>query len=204
MELTDNRFGEVERHPFEPFLPEGARVLLLGSFPPKRVRWSMDFYYPNVNNDMWRIFGLLFFGDKQHFVLPGGRRFDQGAIMGFCAAKGIALYDTAIRVKRLKGNAADKFLEVVEPTDVRALLERIPECRAVVTTGQKATDVVAGIFSCPQPPVGGCVDVVYSTRNGAGRRLRFERMPSSSRAYPLSIEKKAAVYRRMFQSENLL
>ena len=53
-----------ELHPLEPFLPANARVLMLGSFPPKRIRWSMDFFYPNLQNDMWRIVGYLATGDK--------------------------------------------------------------------------------------------------------------------------------------------
>ena len=28
----------VETHPFEPFLPEGCRLLMLGSFPPSEKR----------------------------------------------------------------------------------------------------------------------------------------------------------------------
>ena len=58
----------VECHPLEPFLPKNAWLLMLGSFPPSQQRWSMDFFYPNFINDMWRIFGLLFFDDKDHFV----------------------------------------------------------------------------------------------------------------------------------------
>ena len=46
-----------ERHPLEPFLPENARLLMLGSFPPKRIRWSMEFFYPNLQHDMLRIVG---------------------------------------------------------------------------------------------------------------------------------------------------
>ena len=45
---------QIERHPFEPFLPEGAVVLFLGSFPPQPKRWSMEFYYPNWLNDFWQ------------------------------------------------------------------------------------------------------------------------------------------------------
>ena len=37
-----------ELHPLEPFLPVGARLLMLGSFPPQRVRWSMDFFLPEL------------------------------------------------------------------------------------------------------------------------------------------------------------
>ena len=102
-----------ELHPLEPFLPANARVLMPGSFPPKRIRWSMDFFYPNLQNDMWRIVGYLATGDKQHFLLPGGRRFDRGRIEAFCRERGIALYDTAVEVVRLKDNASDNFLQVV-------------------------------------------------------------------------------------------
>ena len=54
---TSHPLPEVEEHPLLPFLPPEARLLMLGSFPPPRYRWSMDFYYPNWNNDMWRIVG---------------------------------------------------------------------------------------------------------------------------------------------------
>lgn len=201
MEMSENI--AIENHPLEPFLPEGAKILMLGSFPPKRERWSMDFFYPNFINDMWRIMGLVFFSNKAHFILPDGKRFDRDAIVEFCTAKGIALYDTASRVRRLKDNASDKFLEVVTPTDIRALLERIPDCMAVVTTGQKATDILTETFGCSDPGTGGHVDFTYTAKDGMLRLLRFYRMPSSSRAYPLSLEKKASVYQQMFTSENL-
>lgn len=51
----------TETHPLPPFTPSNARVLILGSFPPPKARWKMDFYYPNFNNDFWRIMGLVFF-----------------------------------------------------------------------------------------------------------------------------------------------
>ena len=189
----------VEIHPFEPFLPEGAKVLMLGSFPPQRKRWCMEFYYPNWLNDFWRICGMVFFGDREHFVVPGEKRFDPQMIMAFCKEKGIALYDTATEIRRLKDNASDKFLEVVTPTDITALLERIPECRAVVTTGQRATDVLVGAFGCDEPRVGGRAGLTVS-----GRGLDFWRMPSTSRAYPLSLEKKADAYRSLFNTLGLL
>ena len=137
-----------EVHPLAPFLPDGARVLMLGSFPPKRVRWSMEFFYPNLQNDMWRIMGLLFFGDKAHF-LADPKHFDRERIMAFCRTVGLALYDTASEVVRLRDNASDNFLQVVRPTDVCGLLDRLPECRAVVTTGEKATETLVGQLRVP-------------------------------------------------------
>ncbi|MGM9735012.1 MAG: uracil-DNA glycosylase family protein [Candidatus Cryptobacteroides sp.] len=192
---------QTESHPLEPFLPSGARILMLGSFPPKRERWSMEFFYPNWINDMWRIMGIVFFGDKDHFADNKEKRFDRQGIMDFCQEKGIALYDTATEVIRLRDNASDKFLEVVSPTDIIGLLDRIPGCRAVVTTGQKATDILTGLFGCEEPAVGSMSEAVIP---GTDRTIRFWRMPSSSRAYPLPVGSKAEHYRRMFGYENMV
>ena len=185
----------VERHPFEPFLPEGCRLLMLGSFPPAEKRWSMHFYYPNFTNDMWRIFGLCFFGDKLHFVDVERKTFCLDAIIDFLTAKGIGMYDTATAVGRLKNTAADKDLEVVEPTDLKAMVRSLPRLEAIVTTGQKATDVLRECFDISgEPRVGEYVEFEFE-----GRMLRLWRMPSSSRANPLKVEKKAEYYGRLFE-----
>jgi len=184
----------IEYHPFEPFLPEGAKVLFLGSFPPQEKRWSMKFFYPNWMNDFWRIAGLVFYGDRDRFSIPEEKRFDLEKVVAFCTRKGIAMFDTATAVRRLKDNASDKFLEVVEETDLDALLARIPACKAVVTTGQKATDVLVERYGCAAPPLGGKTEL-----RAAGRTLSFYRMPSTSRAFPMALEKKAAYYRPLFE-----
>ena len=190
----------TEKHPFTPFLPEGARILFLGSFPPQPHRWCMPFYYPNWINDFWRIMGLIHFGDKEHFCVNGERRFDETAIRAFCTEAGLAFYDTACEVRRLKDNASDAFQDVVTPTDIPALLARIPECCTLVTTGEKASQTAAASFGCEVPPIGGYIDLVISSGGDAvvEKSLRFYRMPSTSRAYPLPLEKKAEAYRQLF------
>lgn len=174
---------EIEQHPLEPFLPGNARLLMLGSFPPQRKRWSMEFYYPNWNNDMWRIAGLLFFNDKDHFADKSQKAFRKERIIDFLNEKGIALFDTATAVRRLQDNASDKYLEVVRPTDISALLHQLPQCKAIVTTGQKATDTLCALFSLQEPKVGDFTEFIF-----ADRPMRLYRMPSSSRAYPLALE----------------
>ena len=195
----DNNTIEVEYHPLTPFLPANAKLLMLGSFPPQKKRWSMDFYYPNLQNDMWRIFGLIFKGDKNAFVEVEEKRFNRAALIDFLSDKGVALYDTATAVKRLQGNASDAALEVVEPTDVPELLKQIPSCRTIVTTGQKATDTLRLLFHVNEPKVGGFESFTYE-----GKDMRLYIMPSSSRAYPMKLEKKADFYRKMFEEIGLL
>ncbi len=191
--------ADVEWHPLIPFLPSNARVLFLGSFPPQRKRWCMDFYYPNFINDHWRLEGEIFFGDRNHFVDAEAKTFRLDSIVEFLNDKGIALYDTATAVRRLKDNASDKFLEVVVPTDVRALLKQIPLCRAVVTTGEKATVTLCDTFGVGEvPKVGGFV-ALPGVFNMDGEQVLLYRLPSSSRAYPLAFDKKVAAYRAMFE-----
>ena len=187
--------AEVEFHPLKPFLPKNAKVLFLGSFPPQRKRWSMDFFYPNFINDHWRIEGQIFFGDRNHFVNEREKRFRQEEIVAFCQEKGIAFFDTATAIRRTKDNASDKFLEVVEPTDIHALLRQIPHCRAIVTTGEKATATICQTLGIPDIP-----KVNSSVAIPSGRSLVLYRLPSSSRAYPLAFDKKVEAYRKMFES----
>ncbi len=185
-----------EHHPLKPFLPAGATILMLGSFPPPREKWSMDFFYPNFQNDMWRIIGLLYYNDPAYFI--AGKRFDAQKVITFCQDKEIALYDTARTVIRQRNNASDKYLEVVERTDIPELLERLPECRRIVVTGQKAIETLLESLSSSGLEVSEPVIGEFSGFIFAGREIHLYRMPSTSRAYPLSIVEKAKIYQRVF------
>ena len=202
IENIDRNKDGVEYHPLRPFLPENAKVLFLGSFPPQRKRWCMDFYYPNFINDHWRIEGQLFFGDKNHFVDIEAKRFKIDEIVAFCQQKGLAFFDTSTAIRRLQENASDKFLEVVEPTDIRALLQQLPHLRAIVTTGEKATETICASLGIPAiPKVNTSVEIPLSEASSlnreGGERVFLYRLPSSSRAYPLSFDKKVEAYRQV-------
>lgn len=188
----------LERHPWPPFIPDGARILIMGTFPPGAHRWSMPFFYPNPINDFWRVMGLIYFNDKDKLYIPKLKTFDLDAIKKLLIEKHIAMGDTGLEIRRLKGNASDKFLEIVTPMPLHDTLMKMPQCTAIATTGEKAAQVVAGITSTEVPKTGCFVKTDF-----AGRSLRIYRMPSTSRAYPLSIDKKAAAYRSMLSDLGL-
>lgn len=188
----------IEEHPLQPFLPSNGKMLFLGSFPPPKARWSMEWFYPNWINDFWRILGLIHFADKSHFEVKGEKRFNKEFVVSFCEGKGMAFFDTARKACRLKDNASDNFLEILEPTDVFALLEQMPSCNIVVTTGGKASEEICSYFKSKGidveiPKVGENVTISSEYWNGT-----WWRMPSSSRAYPMKLEKKAEYYKLLF------
>lgn len=183
----------IERHPWPPFIPAGARYLFLGTFPPQEHRWSMPFFYPNRTNDFWRIMGLIFLGNRDALWDAEQGRFNLDDIKSLLNREHIALWDTGMAVRRLKGNASDKFLEIVEPIDLATLLDENPTISHIITTGEKATGVIAVQAGVEMPSIGAPV----ACRVGC-HAVTLWRMPSSSRAYPLSLDKKAEAYKKIF------
>lgn len=195
----------VEHHPWQPFVPDGAKLLIMGTFPPGQHRWSMEFYYPNRTNDFWFMMGLLFAGNKDAFYDRPKRQFRLDAIKMLLTERGIALSDTARTVRRLKGNASDKYLEILEPVPLYDMLSSMPACHTVATTGEKAAGVIASVTSTPVPAQGEMVvarppEILSTCPDG----LEIWRMPSTSRAYPLPLQAKADTYGRMFRHAGIL
>ncbi len=193
--------GEPESHPFDPFLPSNARLLMLGTFPPAPKRWCMEWYYPNFTNDMWRIFGICFFADKMRFVDAANKTYRLDDIQQFMRERGVGIFDTCQRIRRTTGTASDKDLEVIEEADLDGMLRAMPECRAVIAAGQLATDIFTRHYGidASHMKMGEHVDFSFE-----GRTVSLYREPSSSRAYPMKVEQKAEYYARMFRDIGLL
>ncbi|WP_424410560.1 DNA glycosylase [Pasteurella sp. PK-2025] len=191
----------IETHPFPPIFPPHATVMMMGTFPPKENKRCMHFHYPNFQNDMWRIYGEVFFHDAQYFQVPNEKRFDPEKIERFLNERGIALCSTVQRAIREKENASDKFLTIVEPVDLAFALQQVPHCRWLFTTGGKATETLLSLLkeNVPMPKTNQYVEFCY-----AGRELALYRLPSTSRAYPIRLQNKVESYRTFFELVGIL
>lgn len=176
------------------FIPDDAEILMLGSFPPLRKRWSIVFYYPNFNNDMWRIMGLIYYNDKDFFTINSEKKFDKEKIITFLKEKKIALGDTAKKIIRHEGDSSDKNLEVIEAYNIRQIVSENKSIKHIVVTGEKASETL-----CLNLGIGAIKTGEMKIVNIDNRDINVWRMVSSSRAYPLSIEKKTAVYSKLFK-----
>ena len=87
----------IETLPFPPVLPPHATVMLMGTFPPPPDKRAMAFHYPNFQNDMWRVYGIVFFNDPAHFIAASGKAFDAEKIKAFLWERGIAPCPTAFK-----------------------------------------------------------------------------------------------------------
>lgn len=162
----------------------------------------MEFHYPNFQNDMWRIYGAIFFDDVDHFRVPNEKRFDPTRIEEFLWARGIALSSTIETAIRGQGNASDKHLQVVQAVDLADILAKLPACHVLFTTGGKAAEALLGLLpeKINAPKTNESMPFPYLV----DRPLELFRLPSTSRAYPLSLEKKIDAYRQFFQKVGIL
>ncbi|KPA84520.1 hypothetical protein ABB37_01065 [Leptomonas pyrrhocoris] len=213
-------------------------VLVCGSFPP--VKKSVKFYYPNANNDMWRVLGEVFFHDQTHFYTDveikkpsKGRRkgsvrvarcLNEAEMRNFVVSQPIGFFDVCKRIRRQRGNSSDNNIETLERTDVfRDALTHTPHCEAIITTGTLAlTMLLDALHTCGSfvsdsgevvkaiarnklgkvtysiPRVGGKLRWAPNTTAPYHRALWIYRAPSTSRALPLKLADKIALYRTMF------
>lgn len=205
----DDKATELETHPFEPVLPPNATVMMMGTFPPTADKWAMSFHYPNFYNDMWRIYGRVFFDDADYFRVGYEKRFDPERIRDFMFERGIASCPTVKQAIRETGNASDKNLTVVTPVDLEVILPQVPKVASLFTTGGKATEVLLGLLDEPiakskHPKTNQSMDYPYQWQNANNKKtdvndLTLYRLPSTSRAYPLSLDKKVAAYKAFFE-----
>ncbi|WP_413500940.1 DNA glycosylase [Psychrobacter maritimus] len=207
--LSEARAAEVETHPFGPVLPPDATVMMMGTFPPTADKWAMRFHYPNFYNDMWRIYGSVFFDDVNYFRVGDEKRFDPERIRAFMFERGIASCPTVTQAIRETGNASDKNLTVVTPVNLDSILPQVPKVETLFTTGGKATEVLLNLLAEPPakskyPKTNQSMDYPYEWQSDNNKKaevnnLTLYRLPSTSRAYPLALDKKVAAYKDFFK-----
>ncbi len=104
---------EIETHPFKPFVPAKASVLILGTFPGRKktlVPGNNEWFYGSKRNQFWNIIRSVYNAE-----LPAT---EEKKIL--FTEHGIAIGDIFLKIRRKEDNNLDANLEVVEYND-RAL-----------------------------------------------------------------------------------
>jgi G:T/U-mismatch repair DNA glycosylase len=133
----------IETHPFGQFVPTGARCLILGTFPTHAKNWRFNSFYPGRANFFWRMLSEIY---KHPFKHTHGDEAGKERL-ALCAKYGIAISDTAYRVKRLVHESSlDSNLEVVERMDVLKILKDNPSINTVILTGSSGKVSAHAVF----------------------------------------------------------
>jgi hypoxanthine-DNA glycosylase len=152
---------------FPPVVNRRTRVLVLGSLPGEESL-ARARYYAHPQNQFWRLIGRIIGTD----LVP----LDYEKRLGALLDAGVGLWDTvgsATRRGSLDGNIRD-----TQPNDLAELAATLPELRAVGFNGGKSA-------------------ALGMKQLGDDDRLALIRLPSSSPAYTLAFEAKAAEWMKL-------
>lgn len=139
---TLNEYRE-EVHPWEPFIPLNADKIILGTFPTTdKYRGAYDFFYPNPNNDFWRILFEVAGKKLQDFVEaePVGTR------KQILSNLKLGIADIGKKVLRQKDSSKDDNLFPIEYTDIFSLLEAHPTIKKIIITSSSGANSVLSWF----------------------------------------------------------
>lgn len=102
--------SKIEIHPHKLFVPNNARVLILGTFPGKsnvHVKGLDEWFYASSRNQFWKIISEV-------YNLPLENTAEKKELF---SNKGIAIGDIFLKIKRNENNNSDSSLEVIEYND---------------------------------------------------------------------------------------
>ena len=121
----------IEKHPYEPFVPSTASVLILGSFPgidqTRRANKADEWYYSAKRNQLWKILEAVYSVELKTVA-------DRRSLFNDV---GIAITDVILKAKRINESNLDNNLEIVEYNkDAIQLIINLDRIKKVYFTSQ--------------------------------------------------------------------
>jgi len=133
-------------HPFKLVFAEGnPKFLVIGSFPPTASKMSFNFFYPNGNNNFWKVLQKVF--PKSKTVLDLNVSIKNSMIQKekneldrkeFCRENEIAITDMLASCIRLDGNSKDEKLLVQSYSPILTILQKHTTIKRIILTGKSS------------------------------------------------------------------
>lgn len=134
----------VEDHPFEPFIPSGAKVLIVGSFPTHKRNYKMTFkfFYAGLGNMFWPVMEKVF--DRKFQYNSGDLAIKERKDL--LTQRKVGLTDMLIKCYRNNGRSQDEHIFPIKFADIFRLLDAHPEIETIILTGRQRVIGPRGLF----------------------------------------------------------
>lgn len=120
----------TEVHKWKWYIPQGATILLIGTFPTHERNWSFNFFYPNCANNFWRVMSAI--ADTELKYLSGNEAIAERKLILDKLKTGVT--DMGLRVKRNDGASVDHKLELAECMDIKGILDEHKTINKIILT----------------------------------------------------------------------
>jgi hypoxanthine-DNA glycosylase len=134
---------QKELHPWNWFAPENSRVLIVGTFPPTTRNWSFDFFYPNKNNQFWKVIARILNTELEY---PAGELAVEERKM-LLRKLHVAITDMGQHITRSGNSSLDENLSVVEYMNIFQILDENPTIRKIIFTSSSGKESAARWFN---------------------------------------------------------
>ncbi len=131
MSFNNDKY-EVEEHPFESYVPDNAKFLIIGTFPTNKINFRFDFFYSSKDNSFWNILEKIFNQKFQHN--SGDKAVEERKV--FLKSMGIGISDMHEKCYRKNGYSTDESLFPIILKDIFAILDNYPSIKRIVLTSR--------------------------------------------------------------------
>ena len=124
-------------HPYEPFFPEGATKLIVGTLPPPRFtsgqlkKGDVDFCYGSISGLLWRVLDRIFNLNLRFETTEEAIKERKE----FLAYRRIGICDIVHSCKRHKIDASDLGMQHIQLRDLITYLYKYPNIDTLLFTG---------------------------------------------------------------------
>lgn len=127
----------IHKHPYKPFIPEGATKIIVGTLPPPRFsmgnlkKVDVDFCYGSIDGQLWKIldeiFTLNLLFETTDLAIQQRKKFLVENKMGIC--------DIVASCERKKMDASDLGMSKIVLRDLLFYLNKNPKVHTLLLTG---------------------------------------------------------------------
>ena len=139
MSLYTKSMYTIENHPFDIYIPEYVKYLIIGTFPTNIKNLEFQFYYSGKGNYFWKIMESVF---DYKFKFYSG----EDAVIerkAFLSNRKIGITDMHEKCYRKNGLSSDESLFVITLRDIFLLLKKHETIDTLILTSR--TEVIGAL-----------------------------------------------------------
>lgn len=139
--MQKNSISDHVPHPFKWYVPNDAKTLIIGTFPPIEKRWSYAFFYPNIHNNLWKILSSiadLKLSLNKETMIEERQQILHKLKLGVTDMGGV--------IRRLAPDSKDESLEIIEYMEILHILDEYPSIERIILTSSSGKSSALGWF----------------------------------------------------------